>query len=220
MPNSVALPDGDTLLEISTPEGYAGDLIAAAMKPFMEDLGRVVYAWNSLQEELAKLFWAVCVGLEASGIPLAIWHELKSDRLQRDVLRAAAMARNGATFYEKLKYPLPGTMEEIAWLLERANSLEDRRNNVVHATYMFAVNTMEMHPWDFFGNKRAKNLKAKNLKGENLTEELRLCRATAELLNNFSFKLKFVVGGQLDTLPERPLLPTQGQKTGSRSRPK
>jgi hypothetical protein len=61
------------------------------LDPYFMALGRVAHSWNHLHEELGKLFCAVS-GLEL-GSGMAIWHALKSDRSQREILIASLNQR-------------------------------------------------------------------------------------------------------------------------------
>jgi hypothetical protein len=57
-------------------------------QPYAEELGRLVFAWNRLHANLARLFWVV-TGISSERMPLAIWHSTPSDLSQRRMLRAA-----------------------------------------------------------------------------------------------------------------------------------
>src|SRR5215211_6790047 len=97
--------------------------------PYITALGELVIAWNSLQEQLAELFWTV-TGISNGRVPLAIWHAANSDRTQRQMLRAAA---ENAFATDKDKK----TRDDILWLLDRANSLADQRNDAIHSPFWF-----------------------------------------------------------------------------------
>jgi hypothetical protein len=61
--------------------------------PYALAIGRLNLEWTVLQEWLGKLF---VMALRAhSAIALAIWHSLKNDRVQRDILRIAAKKNMG-----------------------------------------------------------------------------------------------------------------------------
>jgi hypothetical protein len=77
----------ESLFEEPTPEEFE-----KITQPYQLAIGRVALAWNGLQESLADLFW-VTLGIENGVIPGAVWHALQSDRLQRQVLKAAVKAR-------------------------------------------------------------------------------------------------------------------------------
>ena len=61
-------------------------------RPYVEALGQLALAWNELHFNLSLLYCSL-MGARV-GIPVdqhfAVWHALKMDRAQRDILRAAA----------------------------------------------------------------------------------------------------------------------------------
>ena len=68
-------------------------------QPYAEELGRLVFAWNRLHANLARLFWVV-TGISSERMPLAIWHS----RL--------AICRNGGCCARRLKHSEKGTKKE------------------------------------------------------------------------------------------------------------
>jgi len=62
----------------------------AAFEEYALAVGKVAYAWNYLHERLGELF--VVVSGAKQSVALAIWYSTKSDRTQRDMLRAAVNA--------------------------------------------------------------------------------------------------------------------------------
>jgi hypothetical protein len=117
-----------------------------ARKPYVIALGELVIAWNSLQENLADLFWVI-TGVSNGAIPLAIWHSTNNDRAQRQMLRAAVEA----AFAKEKKIK-----DDILWLVDRANALADQRNDAIHSPFWFIRESTEPHrkglwiPVDFF----------------------------------------------------------------------
>jgi hypothetical protein len=85
---------------------------------------------------------------------------VKSDRAQRDMLRAAVNATNS----ERSKR-LPKAPANLKWLLDRADALAEDRNNAVHApcSLYLGGSVSEMGAAFFNGNPRAKNLMGKEL---------------------------------------------------------
>jgi hypothetical protein len=84
--------------------------IMAKMEPYVMALGKVAHSWNYLQEALGQLFYIV-TGLE-DRMGEALWHSMPSDRMQRQMLRAAAEASN-----------LPKAKGDIKWLLGKAEDV-------------------------------------------------------------------------------------------------
>src|SRR5215204_399962 len=91
-------------------------------------LGRVANDWNHMQEQLGLLFCAVA-GLD-NFMGMRIWHALKSDRSQRDLLEAATIAASDDDEWQK---SFPKAKEDIEWILERVNARSDGRNSAIHA---------------------------------------------------------------------------------------
>src|SRR5262245_51452983 len=94
--------------------------------PIATELGRLVYAWNELHEHLGHLFDFV-VSPKGPGTALAAWRAVESDRTQRTMLRYAV--EHAASRLEK------AVVDEIFWVLEKANSLAEDRNNAIHSPY-------------------------------------------------------------------------------------
>jgi hypothetical protein len=130
---------------------YAVDAYAAAV-------GRVAHEWNHLHERLGALFVAV-TGMERN-LALSIWYSVKSDRAQRDMLRAAIDVTNS-----QRSERLPEAPDDLQMVLDRANELAEARNDAVHAPCSLYIggSGSEMTASFFDGNPRAKNLKGKEL---------------------------------------------------------
>jgi hypothetical protein len=63
------------------------DAATTAFEPYFKAVGRVVHAWNHLQEEFGSLFCDIA-GLDHS-MGFAIWQSVAHDRGQRTMLEAA-----------------------------------------------------------------------------------------------------------------------------------
>jgi hypothetical protein len=194
------------------------DAAKAAFEEYYLAVGKVARAWNTLHESLGQLFVTVSgsdkVWTEAGAIKvaLAIWYSVKSDRAQRDMLRAAFNANSGR--WEKL----PKALDDFKWLLDRCDELAEQRNDAVHAPCSIYIgsgpNGAEMGPAYFAaGNPRAKNLEAKNLKGKQLIAEFDWCERYAWTLIGFIQKLeKPMVLPDRYRWPDRPPKPTRKTK--------
>jgi hypothetical protein len=138
-----------------------------AFRPYALALGQLTLAWNDLHQSLAMLFCSVMGGGFVSPY-LSIWHALKSDRAQREILMAAMQAQflNGGS--EQLH-------SEIVWICKRADVLEEERNNALHSPLWGA---------DYRGGAPLKvvpvvglgHVRANKLLGKNLLTEFRWCR--------------------------------------------
>jgi hypothetical protein len=143
------------------------------------EMAGIIIAWNSLHETLARLFCAA-LGTDNPSVPLAVWHSLKSDRTQRDALRAALnqgflTTKNCLAVREKTKL-----------LLNEIHKLADRRNDAIHSPFVLRTDQYGtvFTPDDTFANPRAQKLSANEL-----LSELVWYREQIEHLDNFAFDL-------------------------------
>jgi len=171
--------------------------------PIATELGRLVYAWNELHEHLGHLFDLVVSPKGPRGTALAAWRAVENDRTQRTMLRYAV--EHAASRLDK------ALVGEILWVLERANSLAEHRNNAIHSPYAIVTTQgkTEILPLDFFGNPRARKLG-----GKHLVSEFQWCYACSQTLSGYAIRLVAI----LDTgsaLPERPKLPDRLPKQKS-----
>ena len=99
--------------------------------PYVTALGRFALAWNELQAKLCDLFSIVAldraprIGDMINYVPTHIWHAIRSDRSQRDMLEAAIMHSKIATG--------PELQEHGKCLCEMVANLENRRNDILHS---------------------------------------------------------------------------------------
>ena len=179
--------------------------------PYVLALGNLVIAWNALQENLAELFWAI-TDLPDGTIPLSIWHSTNNDRTQREMLRAMTEAIFTQRAARELDATVKGNTlrirDDIIWLINKANSLADQRNDAVHSPLWFVIDATgsgkigEMIPADYFGNPRAKKLK-----GKDLLNEFRWYRQSADTLASYALRIRFVLSPGLTPWPDRPQMP-------------
>ena len=108
-------------------------------------LGRLTLAWNALHERLAALFWDLAAdriplaGGTYSNVPLWIWHSLRSDRSQREILRAV-LENSG------VDWGRPELKESVKWLLARTDALAGARDDAVHSPLLSIKGTsLEPH---------------------------------------------------------------------------
>jgi len=121
-----------------------------------EALCHVSLAWTRVHEIMAMLF-----GLLLRPVPeeraYAIWHSIKNDRSQRDMLWALAQASLSADSEIR---------KAIKWAVEKLLSLENSRNDALHSPYVL-VHDEERGPTmvanELTGNKRAANLSGRDL---------------------------------------------------------
>lgn len=171
-------------------------------EPYACEIGFITREWNMLQDALCQIF-ATTVNRRNLNVGHAVWNSMKSDRAQREALKAACLA---PIVYDKL----PKAREDITWLLDQVNKYEDRRNDAIHApliiSYGYASEKFEVEPWTFHNNPRAQKL-AKS----DLLPELKWYRAVATELRQFANALHGSLHNEKHAWPQRPQLPTRGQ---------
>jgi hypothetical protein len=184
---------------------------APEFKPYVAALGQLALAWNDLQESCAALFWTVMSPPPQEGdfvnyTPLLVWHSVRSDRSQREMLRAAALN-------PQADWKRPSAREDIKWLLDQAAKLEDARNDAVHSPlfivdrslYGLAGSGQPVAPAWWLSNPRAGKLS----KRADLLSEFRYCRDTALALADFAQAMDGALVNQPRLWPERPALPNR-----------
>jgi hypothetical protein len=65
--------------------------VRAEFQTYTSAVGRVAHAWNYLHERLGRLFVRL-VNAPDRSVTAAVWYSTYSDRVQRDMLRAAISA--------------------------------------------------------------------------------------------------------------------------------
>jgi hypothetical protein len=111
----------------------------------------------------------------------AIWNMIKSDRTQRDVLSAAAAANalNGGS---------QNLADEIKWICQQADKLEEVRNNALHSPLWGTPGRTPtiVGPVTGLGHVRANKFA-----GKDLLSEFRWCRDGATTLRDYTTTLDF-----------------------------
>jgi len=180
----------------------------ARFRPYVIALGQVALAWNGLHEALALLFCAVMGGGVVNQF-LAVWHALKTDRAQRDILRAATNSITQGT-------TRPTLVDDVLWLCSRADSLEDTRNDIVHSPlwgYQRGPDEIIVMPVIGLGHTRAQKLFERNL-----LADFRWCRDAALLLTKFAGEMDRALSDDTLPWPERPAWPNRPATGASRPR--
>jgi hypothetical protein len=188
-----------------------GEAVETAFGEYQLAVGKVAHAWNVLHESLGVLFVTVSAADKVPAwaeprVALAIWYAAKSDRVQRDMLRAAVNANSRR--WEKL----PKALDDLKWLLDRCDELAEHRNNAVHApcaVYIGGNDPPEMGPAYF----AAQNPRAKNLVGKELLVEFAWCERYAQTLREFIQRLENSIRlPDRYPWPDRPSKPTRKTK--------
>jgi len=91
-------------------------------QPYVTALGQLALSWNDLQESLAGLFWTSMLtappqaGNVVRYTALRVWHAVKSDRSQRDMLKASfndqAVDRGRPRFVEDANWLSPRIVDQ------------------------------------------------------------------------------------------------------------
>jgi hypothetical protein len=171
-----------------------------AFRPYVTALGQLSLAWNSLHETLALLFLTVMNG-EVSNQYLAVWHALKSDRAQRDILLAAT--KSGIRTAVPVKF-----VDDIVWLCWKAAAVEEARDDALHSPlwgYRRGTRDTIIVPGTGLGHVRANNLARKNL-----LIEFRWCRDAATVLGIFATQIDSSLRDFRVPWPDRPEWPNRG----------
>jgi len=172
------------------------------LRPYFTALGKVAHTWNHLHEELGKVFCAVTNADLSLG--MAIWHSLKSDRSQRDILEGALIS---AARSEDWNNEHPGTKEGVLDLLKEVNKLAGRRNDAIHAPCdVIPGGDFQIVPITFFGND-----KAARLRGKDILKEFEWYQKTANALRRYAWEIRLALDSRQTTWPKKPKLPTVGE---------
>ena len=171
--------------------------LARKFRPYAVELGYLLYSWNRLQEVFGRLFWDL-TGISNGRLPLAIWYAVPSDRTQREMLRAAIHAHPA-----RLK-DHPRARDDLIWMINRANSLADQRNDAVHAPLIFNTDARgtKLRSAYLAGHPRALKLKDKNL-----MVEFRWYADSADVLSRFGERAHYCLLQNGAAWPDRPKMP-------------
>ena len=188
-------------------------------RPYGIALSYLVFNWNRLHEALSLLFIMVVnapnskthLGTADRAVPLAIWHSMRSDSSQRDMLRAATTVAPHLTDRQRA---------DIKWMLQEIDkSLRGDRNSAIHAPLTFSAREIAdgsefaMNANIFSGSRHAKKLG-----GKNLIEEFDRCAALADCLEGYASAMygalmhsynpsKGIFGEVFFAWPKKPKLP-------------
>jgi hypothetical protein len=201
-------------------------------------IGQAAIAWNQLHEELRDLFsdlFAIEMTIHAEeGADMALrqyrrlrrlvdatWNSVGFDRPKRELLKDVLAELSGAA-----KRRFPKLADDVTWILREANSLEESRNNLIHAPlgvdYHWRKDDMSDFaaipvPRIYGGNHRALKLMEKDLQAEFI-----YCRDTAIVLRWFANEVSLHVSvtdpANPERWPKRPPLPTRERQNSRRGR--
>ncbi len=177
-----------------------------AFRPYALALGEIALAWNDLHVSLSFVFSTILgVGnFNNVGLSQAIWQQITSDRMQRNVLVAVA---EEAT----LAFASREQFEDIRWLCDQATRLEDFRNDALHSP-LWGVGKKErpyIAPVTGLGH-----LRATKLYGKDLLAGYRRCRDAITALRNYAMQIdECLQRRHSGNWPKRPKLPPRPSAT-------
>jgi hypothetical protein len=174
-------------------------------------IGQAAMAWNWLHECLGHLFVYTFEADSWADRYWDIWNAANFDRPKRKLLEA-----NVRSLPKDVMEKFPKAAEDLNWLLDRTEALEDDRNTVVH-TPLFSMYRGLHHietgepvatvvPVVNFGNPRAMKLHTKDV-----LLEFNYVRDYAEALSGFANGLRAAIY-QRRSWPNRPALPVRGPR--------
>lgn len=180
-----------------TPDDY--------FEPYALELGFLVRNWNSLHDAICRLF---CFLMDTNDWrkPLAIWHFLQNDRMQRNLLRKVApIALNER----------PEVQDSINWLLEKVDQLGNHRDDLVHTPVALQWEPREFVPLTWLNHPRARNLT-----DNDLLLEIRRQKENARMLGFYAVETEIHLTGARNQngdvvhppLPQKPPLQTVPHK--------
>lgn len=184
----------------------------AKFRPYTKAIGEFALAWNDFHEALGNLFVQAMGGTPPAGIQIsAVWGEITSDR-QKRLMLGAAINWIGRDRH----LAAPNIAKHVLWLVERGNSLETKRNNVIHSPLGELVNALaaalhglplgSITPQSYHFNVRSQNLRASLGKSRKLLTEIRFYRDYATALAAYARELSEAWTTNR-ALPETPRLP-------------
>jgi hypothetical protein len=174
-----------------------------AFNDYFIALGKVAHEWNHMQEEIGKLF-CIVAGLDNS-MGMAIWHALRSDKLQRDLLEAAVQT---AAFDEEWLEQFPHASKSICNLLNEINAFSNKRNAAIHAPCSVITDEFEI---EIFAISFSGNPSAKRLRGKDILKEFSWYEATASAYRRYINQIQYAVSDARIPWPDKPSMPTLGQ---------
>lgn len=205
------------------PAGTGPNFAARPFHPYALAIGQVALAFNHMHEMLGVLFAGVMQST-AEGIhqSISVWHSAGFDRPKRQMLRAAIRLPSAAAVDRHSTL-----VADVTWLLDRADELEEARNNSIHGPLILLEPKPEyigdpdtpplVMPDVLLGNPRAKKLVVA-LHKSGLLSEFRWCRNTARALSLYSVHLGFALMDSQQPWPRRPTLPVRKPKSVHRGR--
>ncbi len=205
---------------------------------YAKSIGALLLAWNDLHEHLSTLF-VMALGSSHWKRSLSIWHAIRGDYGKRQLLRSALA--NSPDPGPRIAHPdgsitgaRPKLVEEITWILDSANKLEDWRDNSAHTplkdTYvgdiLNSADILSVHdilllqkqvvvPQTGFANPRALKIEKNE---RDLLVESRYARDRILMLRDYAIAIEFAWSAPPVPWPDRPALPERRPNRRSKGR--
>jgi hypothetical protein len=148
-------------------------------QPLALALGQVALAWNDSHGHFGFVFETLMAPRQDTGTA-QIWHSLAQDRALRQMLKAAIIFKHPA-----IRQSFPTALDDVCWMINQAEALEDARNDIVHSPVMRLPGKqgepVVVRPWNS-GQYRATKLG----KRPDLLLEFLWCRDTALTLRDYA----------------------------------
>jgi hypothetical protein len=184
-----------------------GAISGPVAERYVKTIGQVAYASNQFHEELSEIFARVIAA--DRDIALAIWYSATNDRPQREMLKAAIVASPTDRWLPRL----PRARDDLLWLLSKADTFADRRNDAVHVPCSVVVDTIakaaDVIVPDYIRYKRAARLRSKQI-----LIEFDWCARTFAVLSEFTYRAERSMFSEHFPWPDRPPLPDRLPKKG------
>ena len=190
------------------------DAAQEAFEAYALAVGQVAYTWNYLQDALGQLF--VAITSMDDRIALSVWYSSDSDRVQRNMLKAAIVASSEDRWLPRLQT----ARSDLLWLVEHANKLADQRNNAIHAPTTMVTMSSGREMVTSISAYINGHPRAHRLWGKRLLLEFSWCAETADTLSIFTRQATLALRDGLTPWPDRPALPTRGPKTSPQVQPR
>jgi hypothetical protein len=179
-------------------------------EPYVIAIGQLLLAWNDLHERLASLFVSALGGGWVNR-PLALWHAVRADGGKRNMLKTALAELSDSEkgqAGDKL-------VEEIQWILDHAQKLEDIRDDAAHTPlYRYPPVSSKnklakliktgVFPEDTLSHPRARKIISKN---KDLLVEFEYARERIIVLRDYALAIDLAWGIESLPWPDRPKLP-------------
>jgi len=171
--------------------------------PYALAIGKFALNWNFLQYALSELFAIVTlekfprVGDPVNPVPINIWHSMKSDRVQREILKVAIESSHLSKGND--------LVESGKWLCGEVNKLETRRNDIMHSALVlmrYGTQTSKVIPMPYSHNPLSKRLS----EVADLLEEFKSASHNAAALTDYALALHTALITTRAPWPRKPSL--------------